>query len=159
MLRVFKLKENDPLLWTLKLKNFEVRFLLLVKAGNSFFFLIVYSIIQICLLVEVWLFQFIFFLSWICFQGWEFTFQVPRSCYITLAKRHKWPVEEFAVERSKKHTAINPKHIRPWGTVNPGTWGWRSVSHMLAGNGRRWKLNKLSRWMQQQTSSALHGNM
>ena len=25
MLRVFKLKENDPLLWTPKLKNFEVR--------------------------------------------------------------------------------------------------------------------------------------
>ena len=36
MLRVFKLKENDPLLWTLKLKNFEVhvRFLLLDKAGE-----------------------------------------------------------------------------------------------------------------------------
>ena len=25
MLRVFKLKENDPLLWTQKLKNFEVQ--------------------------------------------------------------------------------------------------------------------------------------
>ena len=39
MLRVFKLKENDPLLWTLKLKNFEVRSLLLVEAGDIFSFI------------------------------------------------------------------------------------------------------------------------
>ena len=50
MLRVFKLKENDPLLWTLKLKNFEVRFVLLVKAVEIFCFS---SLIQRCLLVEV----------------------------------------------------------------------------------------------------------
>ena len=39
MLRVFKLKENDPLLWTLKLKNFEVRSLILVKEGKIFTFI------------------------------------------------------------------------------------------------------------------------
>ena len=33
MLRVFKLKENDPLLWTQKLKNFEVQ----IKSYNLAF--------------------------------------------------------------------------------------------------------------------------
>ena len=139
MLRVFKLKENDPLLWTLKLKNFEVRSLLLVKAGEIF------SFINTDMPIDRGLTS--FFLLWSFFQGWEFTLQVPCSCYIVLAKGHKWPVEEFAVKRSKKYTAINPWHIRPRRIVDPGTWGWRSVSHMPAGNGWRWKLNKLSRWM------------
>lgn len=39
MLRVFKLKENDFLLWILKLKNFEVRFFFLVEVGNIFLFI------------------------------------------------------------------------------------------------------------------------
>lgn len=56
MLRVFKLKENDFLLWILKLKNFEVRFFFLVKVGDIFLFIYIGMFISGGVIILVYFF-------------------------------------------------------------------------------------------------------